>query len=817
MSMQSFVPTCLLCLALLTTPTLAQYTAGTGEPNDPYQIADPNDWQTLTNNPTHWDKHFILINDIDFAGATLIPVAPDTSTEDYDFQGTPFTGHFNGNGHVLRNASIAAEQYVGLFGYLGANAEIVHLCTKNLDVSGGKHVGGLVGQNTHGTVKWCCIAGTLEGRYSFPGGGVGAYAGGLVGSNSGTIISCYATGPVTGDLYVGGLVGSNTGTITSSYTTTKVNGWYSDVGGLVGSNGSGGTVTSSYATGDVMSVGGEGTNVAGGLVGSNASGGTLTSCYATGVVEGDFWWTGGLAGLNAGAITSCYATGPVTCESGVGGLVGENRTEGTITYSYATGAVSGDYYVGGLVGSNSQGGTITACFWDVETTGQTGSGGGKGLTTEQMKTIFFFQNAGWADKGWGMQDGLDYARLQWENTPGVSMPPPGPVPLLGNGTETDPYQICTVEDFAFLSWHVAILDKHIALMTDLDLTDVTLYPIGDLGPFSGVFNGQAFLLNNAVIHQPYSSHVGLFSIFASGGEIRNLGVENVNMCGSYYVGGLAGQSCGTITSSYVTGNIVGHTSYYYSFYVGGLVGYNGGTIISCHATANVNGGYSHVGGLVGHNTGTITSCYATGAVNSTYYSFHKGGLLGWNAGAVTSSYATGAVNGYSGVGGLVGQNLGTVTWCYATGVVTGYDDFGGLAGASNDTISSSFWDIDTTGLTTSAGGTGLHTTDMQTIAPFLAAGWDFTNETANGTADTWRMCTDHVDYPRLAFQFSPDLTCPDGVATEDLALLTTAWLTTPADPTWLEACDLNHDNLINLADFAPLATAWLTTPSPSTP
>jgi len=368
-----------------------------------------------------------------------------------------------------------------------------------------------------------------------------------------------------------------------------------------------------------------------------------------------------------------------------------------------------------------------------------------------------------------------------------------------------------------LSWHVAILDKHIALMTDLDLTDVTLYPIGDLGPFSGVFNGQAFLLNNAVIHQPYSSHVGLFSIFASGGEIRNLGVENVNMCGSYYVGGLAGQSCGTITSSYVTGNIVAHTSYYSSFYVGGLVGYNGGTVISCHATANVNGGYSHVGGLVGHNTGTITSCYATGAVNSTYYSFHKGGLLGWNAGAVTSSYATGAVNGYSGVGGLVGQNLGTVTWCYATGVVTGYDDFGGLAGASNDTISSSFWDIDTTGLTTSAGGTGLHTTDMQTIAPFLAAGWDFTNETANGTADTWRMCTDHVDYPRLAFQFSPDLTCPDGVATEDLALLTTAWLTTPADPTWLEACDLNHDNLINLADFAPLATAWLTTPSPSTP
>ena len=67
-----------------------------------------------------------------------------------------------------------------------------------------------------------------------------------------------------------------------------------DVGGLVGSMRSG-TLTASYATGDV-NVGNGYDDHVGGLVGSMWSG-TLTASYATGTVNGGFrGWLGGLYG-----------------------------------------------------------------------------------------------------------------------------------------------------------------------------------------------------------------------------------------------------------------------------------------------------------------------------------------------------------------------------------------------------------------------------------------------------------------------------------------------------------------------------------------
>ena len=61
----------------------------------------------------------------------------------------------------------------------------------------------------------------------------------------------------------------------------------------------------------------------------------------------------------------------------------------------------------------------------------------------------------------------------------------------------------------------------------------------------------------------------------------------------------------------------------------------------------------------------------------------------------------------------------------------------------------SFWDIGTSGQTESAGGTGLTTAEMQDIEIFLDAGWDFIDETDNGTDDTWFMPI--VGPPELTF------------------------------------------------------------------
>ncbi len=525
--------------------------------------------------------------------------------------------------------------------------------------------------------------------------------------------------------------------------------------GLLGYVGSGGKILNL----GVENIGIAGYRWVGGLVGENF--GTITSCYATGAVSGTSYDVGGLVGYNSGTVRSCYATGTVSGSIYVGGLVGYNI--GPITACYATVTVSGTDEVGGLVGFDFS--TITASFWDIETSGQSGSAGGKGLTTAQMKTLSIYQNADWADKNWVINDGVDYPRLAWENTSGVPIPLSLAVPLAGNGTAEDPYLISTAQEFALLSWYTDVLNKHIQLTANLDLSGLSLYPIGDLGPFTGVFDGNGFTVSNAVILQPNSSYVGLFSYLLSGGKILNLGAENIDIAGYLIVGGLAGGTySGTITACYVTGSVSGSADEY--SWVGGLVGNNSGTITSCYATGSVSSSGNDVGGLVGYNSGTIMSCYATGTVSGTSY-----------------------------VGGLVGRNY------YGT-------------------ITASFWDIETSGTTDGVGNEdpdptgvmGLDTAAMQTLSTFTSAGWDFINETANGTNDYWRMCIDGIDYPRLNWEFTDgDFSCPDGVYFEDLDYYVGQWLISgcTTDNNYCGGADLNYSGAVDLADFAIFAENWL--------
>lgn len=170
----------------------------------------------------------------------------------------------------------------------------------------------------------------------------------------------------------------------------------------------------------------------------------------------------------------------------------------------------------------------------------------------------------------------------------------------GNGTQTDPYRITDVNDWQKLMNTSADWNKYFILASDVNLTGVTLTPVGnDSIPFSGIFDGQRFVLRNAVINQPANSNIGIFGVLAGGGQVRNLGVENVNITGQDGVGGLVGAgsqfSDWIITSCYSTGAVSG------SAYTGGLIGYSGaGSIVSCYSTISVSG-VSYVGGLVGNN------------------------------------------------------------------------------------------------------------------------------------------------------------------------------------------------------------------------
>jgi len=720
---------------------------GFGTAEQPYLIRDIRDLSTVWFEPL---AQYRLGASIDLSGITWL-MAP-----------VPwFDGYFDGNGYVINNLHIEGSSSLGLFGQLASEGSISNLGLEAVDIQG-----------------------------------TGSYVGSLVGDNEGSITGSYSTGTITGDSNVGGLVGLNYGDITASYTT--------------------GTCT--------------GNDGVGGFVGLNASywfgwGGTIRTCFTSCIVTGDSS-IGGLVGWNAGSITSSYSTGAVTGDECVGGLVGSNYS--SISQSYANGSVIGgdySYSVGGLMGWNN--GDIAACFWDVQTSGQSGSAGGKGLTTEQMKTMSIFQNAGWVDKGWVMNDDVDYPRLSWENTDGVPIPLPQAVFLAGNGTAEDPYLISTAKEFASLSWHSGILDKQIRLTTDLDLSGITLCPIGDLGSFTGVFDGNGHTISNVVINQHGNQYVGLFGRFS--GHIQNLHADNIAITGLNYVGGLVGHNCdGSITTSYSSGVVIGVDN------VGGLVGCNefwywppwGWSSFPTSSSNGIVRENDYIGDLEDENWGGgegITNSYSTATVIGND---QVGGLVGANGGIITDSYSSGIVSGNVHVGGLVGCNeffdaggfvyiCGMITTSYSTGTAKGSSRVGGLVGHNEADITASFWDIQTSGSTDGVGNEepdpngviGLTTAEMQTLSTFTDAGWDFTNETVNGTRDIWRMCVNEMDYPHLTWEFGSDFICPDGVFIEDLLYLSSRWLESSLEA--FSSADRTGDGKVNLDDYALLAEQWM--------
>jgi hypothetical protein len=140
-----------------------------------------------------------------------------------------------------------------------------------------------------------------------------------------------------------------------------------------------------------------------------------------------------------------------------------------------------------------------------------------------------------------------------------------------------------------------------------------------------------------------------------------------------------------------------------------------------------------------------------------------GGLIGAveYAGYISNCYNSGAVTGqWWRIGGLIGENqYGWISNCYSVGTVSAVkgNNIGGLLGFnwSPDRVTSCFWDVEASGQTESAGGAGLTAAEMMTAATFLEAGWDFIDETENGTDDIWWI-PDSQDYPRLWWQLEDE-------------------------------------------------------------
>lgn len=726
----------------------ARLYSGSGTEGDPFVISTAAEMNDIGNNYDDWDKHFLMVNDINLVEYT------GTQFNIIGSVATKFTGVFDGNGHTISNFTYSPpfKDFVGLFRELeGDNAEIKDLGLIDPNVEAGT-----------GPRSW---TGALVGRS------------GLLGHCQ--ITRCYVKGgSVRGSYEVGGLVGENyNGTISQCYATCQVFGTKDRVGGLVG---------------------------------NNDNDGIINNCYATGSAEGDFY-VGGLVGFNSG---------------------------GTIINCYATGRVTGNYDFGGLVGS-AGGSTITDSFWDVNSSGQTTSAGGTGKTTAEMYTQSTFTNWDFTTPVWKMVcEGFGYPKLWWEEIKFGG----------GNGTAEEPFLICEPNHMQAIGVAPNDWDKHFRLIADIDLSNFSGTQFNIIGnnttKFTGVFDGNNRQISNFTYISTGTSYIGLFGyVEGVSGEIKNLylvdpnihagtgdsvgtligkvasnssvsncSVENGNVVGDDYVGGLAGHNHhGTITNCYSVGIVSG------SDWVGGLVGrLFGGTISDCYSSSNVSvtGTYG-AGGLIGNIiNGTVERCYSDSTASGDFF---VGGLVGDNSsGTIRDCYSFGSVSGTAGVGGLLGNNneSGACTRCYsATSVAGSGVTTGGLIGYSfGGPVTDSFWDVNSSGQTTSGGGTGKATFQMQTESTFTSVGWDFAKEAGNGADDYWTIC-DGQDYPRLKWQFLPtdfDI-CVEGVDWKDFAYFANFWLDQPCEAAndYCYTADLDGKGSVDANDLAIVSDFWL--------
>jgi hypothetical protein len=267
--------------------------------------------------------------------------------------------------------------------------------------------------------------------------------------------------------------------------------------------------------------------------------------------------------------------------------------------------------------------------------------------------------------------------------------------------------------------------------------------------FMGTFDGQGHQIRDLYVNRPGELGAGLFGEVGQEGVIKSIRVVNASVTGDGFVGLFAVVDLGgrIQNTSVVNGTVTGRA------FVAGLVGANRGTVNGSHSTGGVNGNHV-VGGLVGE----------------TSY------------GTVSDSYSTGSVTGNSVVGGLVGSNYrATVSNSYSTGSVSGNNTIGGLVGDNSGSISNSFWDIETSGQATSAGGTGKTTAEMKDIATFSGAGWEIcaVPPGATNSACTWNIANDET-YPFLSWH--PVSASQDQQPIEITSVLGPIGLPNPAGP-----------------------------------
>lgn len=699
--------------------------AGSGSAEDPYLIADASQLRWFAAQVNDNSKSTIcaqLTDNIDLESKEWTPIGKNY-----------YKGTFDGNDHEIKNLYVTGttSNHYGLFGVLGAGGTI-----RNLTVSGSVEItgsgsnyygiGGIVGQlGGAGTIENCTNKANVSGNFNTAG------IVGRVGSSGGTIRACANLGDISGSNSVGGIVGYAYYGVTAShcYNRGAVTASVSKAGGIVGfMDDSGAKFSNCYTTGAVTAE-----SEYNPVVGKKSSG-SLSGCYYLDTLGTD---SNAIAKTSeelkklASTLGEPFMTAPadvndgypifawqvptyaVTFHTGAGasitvnGVSGQADADGKYTVKLPDGAYKytvsafGYQAAAGQVTVNGKAQSVTVTLTAVEKrtvhfnvtptdakAAVTVTWDGDGHTVAAQSDGSYLLPEGaytYTVKAKGYAKVVKPLNVAKDETIRVTLTPstawdgaereqPG-----GSGTQTDPYQIGSGAELAWLADKVnnasSVAKLYVVLTDDIDLGNQLWTPIGkEFYEFSGVFDGGGHVVEGLKVSN--AADAGLFGV-AKGAAIKNLVVRG-SVTGTGNAAGILAkakneactiENCGNEAAVTVTKSGGG--------YAGGILGnavtaiyvercYNSGTV-----TSTGNNSYSRAGGIVGYMSGSgtakVNTCYNTGNI-------------------ISDSYAAGVFAGYG------GYSL-TVSSCYNTGKISGKSqtNTGAFTTSDSDAASNSFY------------------------------------------------------------------------------------------------------------------------------
>jgi hypothetical protein len=685
--------------------TMSKKPAGTGDAAAPYQITDASQlrWFAQQVNDGRSSICAVLTKDIDLGDEPWTPIG--------QYARNAYTGTFDGQRYTIKvKITGSTSNHYGLFGVVGSGTVRNLTVEGTVTVTGSSSsygssygIAGIVGamnDGTTGTVENCVNKATISGTQNV-GGIVGYISGGYTAGKR-VIQNCANYGDISSTSNdAGGIVGNVYGAVTiqNCYNRGTISGGNWRAGGIVSFlNSSYGKVLNCYTIGKATAKRGDFAQVVG-----KKSSGTITNCYylstlgtdsnATAVTEtelkavpkglGDAF-VAAPTGLKDGypvlrwqiptyavTFTVAPADAVVTIDGQTGTHTGGQWVfklpDGTYTYTVSafgyvqqsdTVTVSSKALAKDVTLTAAAKRTVTFTVTPAEANAAiTVTWNGQTVQPESDGSYRLPEGAySYTVKAKGYAKVVEPLNVVKDETIRVTLTPstawdgaekeqPG-----GSGTQTDPYQIGSGEQLAWLADKVnnasSVTKLYVELTDDIDLGKNPWTPIGkDSHEFTGCFDGQGHTVSGLNATAQYA---GLFGVIKNA-EIAGVVVQ------------------GTVTSNNAS-----------SGDAGGIVGRATGTkntITDCGNEATVSGG-SYCGGILGNSQNwntevAISDCYNAGSVKATDRA--AGIVARYNASnpSISDCYNTGNIASETYAAGIFGGSSTKISKCYNTGTIKG--------------------------------------------------------------------------------------------------------------------------------------------------